>query len=186
MKVSRESLEVSRESLEVSRESLEVSRESLEVSRESLEVGIELVELGRESVEGIRHFLLGGSYFFFWGGGYFFGVGSDFVLLFRRAENEISALFPGKRAETGRKINPRPFSRKKGGFFIFRLGGGRRAEGGFYRRPKYAHSWSLRLYHKIWDISEMFNAINEVAEYNIQSALKKQCLNSRCKFNQTP
>lgn len=51
---------------------------------------------------------------------------------------------------------------------------------------KYAHSWSLRLYHKMWDISEMFNAINEVAEYNIQSALKKQCLNSRCKFNQTP
>ena len=36
----------------------------------------------------------------------------------------------------------------------------------------------------MWDISEMFNAINEVGEYNIQSALKKQCLNSRCKFNQ--
>ena len=70
----------------------------------------------------------------FLGASDFFG-GADLLKLFRRAENEISALFPGKRAETGRKINLRPFSRKKGGFFIFRLGGGRRAEGGFYRRP---------------------------------------------------
>ena len=31
----------------------------------------------------------------------------------------------------------RPFSRKRGGKLIFRLGGGRRAEGGFYLRPKY-------------------------------------------------
>ena len=61
---------------------------------------------------------LGGGRIFFWGGGQ----------LFRRAENEKSALFPGKRAETGRKINLRPFSRKKGGFFIFRLGRGRRAD----------------------------------------------------------
>ena len=39
--------------------------------------------------------------------------------------------------EKGRKINLRPFSRKKGGFFIsaWAEGGGRRAEGGFYRRP---------------------------------------------------
>ena len=55
----------------------------------------------------------------------FLGGGGRFLKLFLRAENEISALFPGKRAGTGRKINLRPFSRKKGGFFIFRLGGGR-------------------------------------------------------------
>ena len=60
-------------------------------------------------------------------------MGSDFVLLFRRAENEISALFPGKRAETGRKINLRPFSPEKGRIFHFPPG--RWAEGGFYRRP---------------------------------------------------
>ena len=52
-----------------------------------------------------------------------------------RADFVISALFPGKRAERRRKINFRPLSRKKGGKFIFRLGGGRRAEGGFYPGP---------------------------------------------------
>ena len=45
----------------------------------------------------------------------------------------------GERAE----INLRPFSRKKGGVFIFRLGGGRGAEGGFYRRPHMEVSWVM-------------------------------------------
>ena len=52
-----------------------------------------------------------------------------------RAENQFSAPFPGKRAETRRKIILRTFSRKKGGELIFRQGGGRKAEGGFYPRP---------------------------------------------------
>ena len=67
-------------------------------------------------------------FFFFGGGGYFFAP-------FPRADFVISALFPGKRAERRRKINFRPLSRKKGGKFIFRLGGGWRAEGGFYPGP---------------------------------------------------
>ena len=52
-----------------------------------------------------------------------------FFAPFLRAENQLSALFPGKRAERRRKIIFRPFSRKKGGKLIFRLVGGRRAEG---------------------------------------------------------
>ena len=60
---------------------------------------------------------------------------NDFFAPFLRAENQLSALFPGKRAERRRKIIFRPFSRKKGGKLIFRLVGRRRAEGGFYLRP---------------------------------------------------
>ena len=82
-----------------------------------------------------------------WGGNDFCGgrILNVFLLLFFlflgggpkifRAEHQFSASFPGKRAETRRKIIVRPFSRKKGGKLIFRQGGGRKAEGGFYPRP---------------------------------------------------
>ena len=72
---------------------------------------------------------------------FFFGGGAKNL----RAEHQFSASFPGKRAEMRRKIIVRPFSRKKGGKLIFRQGGGRRAEGGFYPRPSEHNCDSINL-----------------------------------------
>ena len=80
---------------------------------------------------------------------YFFLL--TFFCTFPRGRNLV--YFPPFFCEEPMTTIFRPFSRKRGGKLIFRLGGGRRAQGGFYLRPNNWGSFnqdSLFLSPNIW------------------------------------